>query len=106
MFPFSPKWAAPLGIAGGLILLVTQVVAYLHLGLISARLLGGGLGLLFIGVVSTFYYFDDRRSRARFPAPPEPEWLTNDEPFEVDDGHSDSLGEYRGCESPPDRWSD
>jgi hypothetical protein len=82
MFPFNQIWAGPVCIVGGLTMLGLQVYAYLKLGLISARLLGGAFALLFIGAMTTFYYFDDRRSRARFPTSAEPEWLTRDEPFE------------------------
>ena len=49
--------------------------------------------------MTTFYYFDDRRSRARTPAPAEPEWLAWDEPFEVDDGNSDSPAEANDFEA-------
>jgi hypothetical protein len=99
MFPFNQIWTGPACIVGGLTMLGLQAHAYLQLELISARLLGGGFALLFIGAMTTFYYFDDQRSRARTPAPAEPEWLTHDEPFEADDGNSDSPAEANDFEA-------
>jgi len=47
-------------------MLAVQAYAYLDVGLLSSWLIGGGIGLLFVGIASWFCHVDDRRAAAGF----------------------------------------
>src|SRR5438067_404211 len=56
------KWTGPVCFGIAMLMLGTQVYAYFSVGLISAWLLGGGVGLLLLGGIASFHYLDDKRS--------------------------------------------
>lgn len=87
----SHKWMGPSFLGIAVAMLSSQVYLYTTTGLVSAWLLGGGIGLLFLGGVASFHYLGDRRSgksldRDKFPTAEE-----FDECFgtKSDEGHPD-----------------
>ena len=62
MYIFGPKWTGPIYVAAGVLLLVYQSYLFSTLGYIHTWLLGGGVGLMLVGGVAWFYYFDDKRT--------------------------------------------
>ncbi len=54
-------WQGIGSIAGAVALAAFQVYLYVTAGLIWTLAVGGAIGLLLIGGMSLFYYFDDRR---------------------------------------------
>lgn len=62
---FGPKWKGPIFVTAGVLLLVSQVVAWLTQGILHTWLVGGGIGLLLVGGVAWFFYLDDVSSGAK-----------------------------------------
>jgi hypothetical protein len=65
MLRSGSKWSGPIYTAAGLLMLGTQLYCYVARGLLSAWLIGGGIGLLLTGGAAWFYHLDDLRSGAR-----------------------------------------
>ena len=61
LWELSEKWRGILALIGAVVCLPLAVYNYVTLGALSAWLLGGGIGLLLVGAMSLFYYFDDER---------------------------------------------
>ena len=60
----SHKWTGPVCSILGIAMLGSQVYLFLSAGLLSAWLIGGGVGMLFVGIIAWLHYVGDKRSRA------------------------------------------
>lgn len=59
----SLRWTGRACLGSAVVMLGTQIYVYLSAGLVSAWLLGGGVGLLLLGLVASFHSLDDKRTR-------------------------------------------
>jgi hypothetical protein len=58
------KWTGPLCCVAGIAMLAVQAYVYANAALLSAWLIGAGIGLVVVGAIMTLHDVDDRRSRA------------------------------------------
>jgi hypothetical protein len=63
---YRNPFAGPAAMAIGAMLLVVQVLAFSQRGLLSAWLIGGGIGLLAVGAMAAFSAWEDSRA-SRLP---------------------------------------
>jgi hypothetical protein len=69
-------WFGPICVIIGVATLSAQAHLWMSVHVLSARLIGGGIAALFIGIVACFYEWEERRIGARsmqeeFPTPDE-----------------------------------